>query len=113
MSVRKEAYIVYGLKLDENFTNEYWEKDFYPETEWNKNKPKDKPFFITDGMNGLYTFFGLIQVLNNGSFDFEEDITEIKNDFNASEVISEFKNLFPDITANEWDVKLYYLPHFV
>lgn len=113
MSVRKEAYIVLGLKLNEEITEEYWEKDFRDETEWDRTKPKDKPFFITDGMNGLYTFFGFIQELNNGRYDFEEEITEIKNDFKASDVISEFKNLFPEIIVNEWDVKLYYLPHFV
>jgi hypothetical protein len=113
MSVRRESYIVFGLKLDENFTNEYWDKDFYPETEWNKNKPNDKPFFITDGMNGLYTFFGFIQMLNDGSYDFEEDITELKYDFDKSIVVSEFSKLFPELTVNEYDVKMFYLPHFV
>jgi hypothetical protein len=113
MSVRREAYIVFGLKLDENFTNEYWDKDFYPDTEWNKNKPKDKPFFITDGMNGLYTFFGFIQMLNDGSYDFEEDITELKYDFDKSIVVTEFSKLFPELTVNEYDVKMFYLPHFV
>ena len=113
MSVRRESYIVFGLKLDENFTNEYWDKDFYPDTEWNKNKPKDKPFFITDGMNGLYTFFGFIQMLNDGSYDFEEDITELKYDFDKSIVVTEFSKLFPELTVNEYDVKMFYLPHFV
>jgi hypothetical protein len=113
MSVRREAYIVFGLKLDENFTNEYWDKDFYPDTEWNKNKPKDNPFFITDGMNGLYTFFGFIQMLNDGSYDFEEDITELKYDFDKSIVVNEFSKLFPELTVNEYDVKMFYLPHFV
>jgi hypothetical protein len=113
MSVRREAYIVFGLKLDENFTNEYWDKDFYPDTEWNKNKLKDKPFFITDGMNGLYTFFGFIQMLNDGSYDFEEDITELKYDFDKSIVVTEFSKLFPELTVNEYDVKMFYLPHFV
>ena len=113
MSVRRESYIVFGLKLDENFTNEYWDKDFYPETEWNKNKQKDKPFFITDGMNGLYTFFGFIQMLNDGSYDFEEDITELKYDFDKSLVVTEFSKLFPELTVNEYDVKMFYLPHFV
>jgi hypothetical protein len=113
MSVRRESYVVFGLKLDENFTNEYWEKDFYPDTEWNKNKPKDKPFFITDGMNGLYTFFGFIQMLNDGSYDFEEDITELKYDFDKSIVVTEFSKLFPELTVNEYDVKMFYLPHFV
>jgi hypothetical protein len=113
MSVRRESYIVFGLKLDENFTNEYWDKDFYPETEWNKNKPKDKPFFITDGMNGLYTFFGFIQMLNDGSYDFEEDITELKYNFDKSIVVTEFSKLFPELTVNEYDVKMFYLPHFV
>jgi hypothetical protein len=113
MSVRRESYVVFGLKLDENFTNEYWEKDFYPDTEWNKNKPKDKPFFITDGMNGLYTFFGFIQMLNDGSYDFEEDITELKYDFDKSIVVTEFSKLFSELTVNEYDVKMFYLPHFV
>jgi hypothetical protein len=113
MSVRKEVYIIFGLKLNGQITEEYWEKDFRGETEWNENKPKNKPFFITDGMNGDYTFFGFIQEINNGKYDFEEEITEIKYDYNAEEVIEEFKKLFPEITANEWDVKLYYVPHFV
>jgi hypothetical protein len=113
MSVRKEVYVVFGLKLSEQTTEDYWEKDFRDETEWDKNKPKDKPFFITDGMNGLYTFFGFIQELNNGSYDFEEDITELQYDFDKSIVVNEFSKLFPEITVNEYDVKMYYLPHFV
>lgn len=112
MSVNKEVYIIFGLKLNEEITREYWEKDFRDETEWDKDKPKNKPFFITDGMSGDYTFFGFIQELNDGSYDFIEEITEIKTDFNASDVIYEFKNLFPEITANEHDVKMYYLPHY-
>ena len=113
MSVRKEAYIIFGLKLNEEVTEEYWKKDFRDETEWNKNKPKDKPFFITDGMNGDYTFFGFIQELNNGCYDFEEKITEIKVYFEPKEVILEFKKYFPEINIKEWNVKFYYVPHFV
>lgn len=113
MSIRKEVYIIFGLKLNEQITEEYWGKDFRDETEWDKTKPKDRPFFITGGMNGDYTFFGFIQELNNGSYDFEEEITEIKNDFKPNDVISEFKKFFPEITANKWDVKQYYVPHFV
>lgn len=113
MSVRKEVYIIYGVKLNEEFTNSYWKQDFYPEKEWDKNKPTDKPFFISDGMNGLYSFFGFIQLLNDGCYDFEDKIKEIKTDFKSSDVISAFKNLFPDIRINELDIKLYYLPHYV
>jgi hypothetical protein len=64
-------------------------------------------------MNGLYTFFGFIQILNDGSYDFEEDITELKYDFDKSIVVTEFSKLFPELTVNEYDVKMFYLPHFV
>jgi len=38
--IRKELYIIFGLKLNEQITEEYWGKDFRDETEWDKNKPK-------------------------------------------------------------------------
>lgn len=113
MSTRKESYIIYGLKLNEKITEDYWKKDFRNKTEWDKNKAKDIPYFITDGMNGNYTFFGFIQEINNGLYDFEEKITEIKIDFNSNIIITLFKNYFPELLFKEEDIKLYYLPHFV
>ena len=113
MSVLRKSYIIYGLKLSKKITEDYAEIYFRDSTEWNKKRPKNKPFFITDVMNGEYTFFGFIQELNNGKYDFEEEIIEIKNDFKAIEVISKFKNFFPEISAKEFDVKWYYVPHFV
>lgn len=113
MSIRKEVYVVFGLKLSEKITEDYWRKDFRDDTEWDENKPKNKPFFITDGMNGSYSFFGFIQQLNNGSYDFEEDITELQYDFDKSVVVNEFLKLFPEIKIDKSDVKMYYLPHFV
>jgi hypothetical protein len=113
MSVRKEVYVIFGLKLNEQITEDYWEKNFRDKMEWNNRKPKDKPFFITDGMNGLYSFFGFIQEINNGCYDFEEDITELKYDFDKSTIVDEFSKLFPEVVVGENDVKLYYLPHFV
>lgn len=46
-------------------------------------------------------------------YDFGEKICEIKTDFNNEDIISELKKYFPEITVNTWDVKLYYLPHYV
>ena len=113
MSVRKEVYIIFGVKLSEQLTREYWEKPFSNDTEWNKNKPNGKPFFISDGMNGLYTFFGYVQQINDGSYDFEEHITELNFNYDKSTIIDEIARFFPELTVNECDVKFYYLPHFV
>ena len=111
MSTRIENYIIYGLKFGEDFTNDYWEKDFRDEMEWDKTKPKDKPFFITDGMNGEYTFFGFITQLSNGGDDAEE--TEINLSFTKVEIISRFYELYPDAKIKDEDIKMFFLPHWV
>lgn len=111
MSTRIENYLIYGIKFGEDFTEKYWEKEFYPKMEWNKNKPKDNPFFITDGMNGLYTFFGFIIQLSDGWNDPEEIIVNLS--FTKVEIISKLLELYPDIKIDEDDIKLYYLPHYV
>lgn len=111
MSTRIENYIIYGLKFGENFTKDFWEKDFSDEMEWDKNKPKDKPFFISDGMNGNYTFFGFITQLSNGWDNTEE--TEIKLDFSKTEIISKFHELYPEVKITDDDIKLFFLPHWV
>ena len=111
MSTRIENYIIYGLKFGEDFTNDFWEKDFRDEMEWDKNKPEDKPFFITDGMNGDYTFFGFITQLSNGWDDAEE--TEINLGFTKAEIIVKFYELYPDAKIIDEDIKLFFLPHWV
>jgi len=111
MSTRKEVYIIHGFKFDENFTCEFWEKDFYNEMVWDKNKPIDQPFFITDGMNGDYTFFGFVKQISNGWDDEDYDIVEIHKPYNEDEIISKFKNLYPEVTIPS--IKTYYLPHWV
>ena len=63
MPTRIENYIIYGLKFGEDFTKDFWEKDFSDEMEWDKNKSKDKPFFISDGMNCDYTFYWLYHTI--------------------------------------------------
>jgi len=110
MSTRVEIYIIYGLKLDGEFTEDFWEKQFRDEMEWDKTKPKDKPFFITDGMNGDYTFFGFIKQLSNGWDDSEEQ--EINTSFTKAEITSKFYELYPDSKINDEDIKLYFLPHW-
>ena len=111
MSVRVEHYLIYGCKFGEEFTEEYWEKDFRDDMEWDKNKPKDQPFFITDGMNGDYTFFGLICQLSKGSWDEDCEAKEIDFKHNKEIVIEKFSELYPDMEIPE--IKLYYLPHYV
>ena len=49
-------------------------------------------------MNGLYTFFGFIQEINNGSYSFEEEVTELQYDFDKSIVVTEFSKLFPELS---------------
>jgi len=110
MSTRIENYLIYGLRFGEKFTNEYWKKDFYDEEEWDNKKPKDKPYFLTDGMNGDYTFFGFITQLSNGWDDAEEK--EINLSFTKAEVVSNFYKLYPDEKITDEDIKLFFLPHW-
>lgn len=110
MSTTIESYLIYGLRFGEEFTKNYWEQDFYDELEWNNNKSNDEPFFITDGMNGNYTFFGLITELSNGFDEAEEK--ELIINYNKSIIITRINELFPNIQIGEDDIKLYYLPHW-
>ena len=110
MSTRVEQYAIYGVKFGSSFTEEYWKKDFRDEMEWDKNKPSDKPFFLTDGMNGDYTFFGFITELQNGWDDPEEK--EIPLDFTKVSLVSKFNDLYPYYHILPKDIKLYFLPHW-
>lgn len=110
MSTRVESYLIYGVKFKEEFTENFWEQEFYDDEVWDKSKPKDKPFFITDGMNGDYTFFGFITELSNGWDDAEEK--EINLESNKQEIISKFHELYPDMKITEEDIKLFFLPHW-
>lgn len=77
-----------------------------------RKKPKDEPYFVTDGMNGLYTFFGFIIQLSNGNYD---DLVEkeISISFDKEKIISKMKNLYPEMIINEEEIKLFFLPHWV
>lgn len=107
MSIRKETYIVYGFAFGEKFTNEYWKKEFRDEMEWDESKP-DKISFITDGMNGDYTFFGKIIKLSKG---YDENYREIEINTNGwKDIVRKFSELYPGEEIPE--LKMYYLPHF-
>jgi len=110
MSVRKETYIIYGVKFGEEFTEEFWEMPFSDEMQWNEEKEKDKPFFITDGMSGEYTYFGFITQLNNG-FDDDETEVVINSNLDFSKIRNKFFELYPTKIFPE--PMLYYLPHYV
>jgi hypothetical protein len=111
MSTSIENYIIYGLKFGEEFTKKFWRKEFYDKELWDENKPKNKPYFITDGMNGSYTFFGFITELSNRWNELEEK--EIDLSFTKAEIISKFHNLYPDSKIADEDIKLFFLPHWV
>ena len=109
MSVGKQSYIITGYRFGEEFTNEYFEQDFRDEMEWEEDKPINEPFFITDGMNGGYTFFGFITLLGEGGW--EEDIKELNLEPpNEGRIEEVFKRFFPQETIPE--IKTYYLPHY-
>lgn len=110
MSVRVENYLIYGCQFGEEFTEEFWEKDFRDDLEWDERKPKNKPYFITDGMNGNYTFFGFICELSNGGDD-DYGAKEIDFDYNEREVMEALWELYPDMELP--NIRLYYLPHYV
>ena len=111
MSTRVESYLIYGLKFGEDFTRNYWEQEFRDNEEWNNEKPKDKPFFISDGMCANYTFFGFITELSNGWDDAKEQ--EIDLSFTKVEIISKFYELYPNAEINDEDIKMFFLPHWV
>ncbi len=110
MSVRVENYLIYGCKFGEEFTEDFWEQDFRDEMEWDEDKPKDKPFFITDGMNGDYTFFGFICQLSDGGDD-DYEAKEIDFQYNEKAIMEKFSELYPDMELP--NIRLWYLPHYV
>ena len=110
MSVRVENYLIYGCKFGEEFTNDFWKQDFRDEMEWDEDKPKDKPYFITDGMNGNYTFFGFIYQLSDGGDD-DHEAKEINFQYNRLAIIEKLLELYPDMEPPI--NKLWYLPHYV
>lgn len=110
MSVRVENYLIYGCKFGEEFTREFWEQDFRDEMEWDEDKPNDKPYFITDGMNGDYTFFGFICQLSDGSDD-DYEAKEIDFQYNERAIMEKLWELYPDMELP--NITLWYLPHYV
>jgi hypothetical protein len=114
MSVSKETYIVYGFRFGEEFTEDYWDKDFSEEMEFN-SKDDGEIKFISDGMDGDYTFFGqIIEIGTRGGF-YEDKIQEIDLSMLRSkkEIYDEFIKLYPDLEITHDEIKLYYLPHYV
>ena len=108
MSVRLENYLIYGCEFGEEFTTNFWGKDFYDEMVWNNKKPKSEPFFITDGMDGVYTFFGFIHQLSDG---FDNSTKEIDLQHNRNVIVEKLQELYPDMDIP--NIRLYYLPHYV
>ena len=115
MSVSKETYLIYGLKFDREFTKEFWKKDFREEMEYFDKQDSSKIMFLTDGMNGDYTFFGQIIELSNRGEWYEDEIKEVElNTFRSQAIIyTEFMKLYPDSEIKITDIKLYYVPHYV
>jgi hypothetical protein len=54
MSVSKETYLIYGLKFDEYFTKEFWQKDFREEMEYFDKQDRD---LLDKDLNFLLHYF--------------------------------------------------------
>ena len=115
MSVSKETYMVFGFKFDGDFTEEYWDEDFRDETEYWDEKDSGKIKFLTDGMNGDYTFFGQIIELGKRGDWYEDEIKEfdLTQIVSSNEILKKFKEFYPKSELKTEDVKLYYVPHYV
>ncbi len=112
MSVQKEEYIIYGCKFDEDFTEEFWKKDFRDEEEWEEDKDEDEPYFLTDGMSGEYTFFGFIERIADGFDESNGEIIEFDQPTKEQKqtIIKKLKKLYPKMKVPE--IKMYYVPHY-
>lgn len=110
MSVQKEIHIVYGYKLDEKFTELYWESELYETHEFQTND--DKNFkFLSDGMNGDYTFYGYIEKIHGGWVWEEEDkIIDLAKLPSEKSLIEFFEFYF----SKDYLLKaqLFYVPHY-
>lgn len=115
MSVRKETYLIYGLKFGEEFTEDYWQQDFRDRVEYFNYEDNGKIMFLTDGMNGRYTFFGQIMELGTRGDWYEDEIkkVDLHIDLSASSIIEKFKEYYPDSDVKIEDVSMYYVPHYV
>lgn len=103
MSARVITYLIYGFKLDSEFTEEYWNSENFDKYEFDSDKP-DEPLFLTDGMDGEYTYFGFIKELDM------EEAMEINLNYNNEAIIDKFSELYPSVTIPE--IKLISLLHW-
>lgn len=109
MSVRKEKYLVKGVKFGEDFTDFIFEEE---DTYCDYFFRNGKGLLLPDGNAGFYTFFGIIEQISDGFNDWDENILEIdtitkeETDF----IESKFKELFPNKELPE--IKNYYVPHY-
>ena len=103
MSTQVTNYLIYGFKLDSEFTTDFWESDYYDKYD-SYSRKEDEVRFLTDGMNGEYTYFGFIKELDT------EEASEIILNYNKQEIIDKFTELYPSITVPE--IKLISLPHW-
>lgn len=115
MSVSKETYIIKGFKFGKEFTKDFWNKDFRDDLEYWDKEDNGKIKFLSDGMNGDYTFFGqIIEISTRGDW-YEDEIKEIDltKTIASTTILEKFKELYPCSELEIQDVKLYYVPHYV
>ena len=107
MSVRLESYIVHGVWLGEDFTHDYLLRPERDELD-KLLVDVEKPWLIVDGMDGSYSFFGLIEKVNSEdtimSYDFVPDKSK-------QLIKKKWKEHFHDFKLPE--IRMYYLNHHV
>lgn len=103
MSTRITNYLIYGFKLDSEFTDEFWKSENYDKYD-SYSRKENEVRFLTDGMNGEYTYFGFIKELDS------DKTVELNLNYNKQDIIDLFSKLYPSITIPE--IKLISLPHW-
>lgn len=107
MSVKLESYIVQGVWLGEDFTHDYFLRPERDELD-KLLVHGDKPWLIVDGIDGKYSFFGLIDKV-----DPEEIITTYEFVTEKTEQIikKKWKEHFGEFKLP--NIRLYHLNHHV
>jgi hypothetical protein len=118
MGVRREEWIVTGIKLSDEWTSalfrdsnrfEKIEDALYDTAKFKETKISN---ILVDGMSGDYTFIGICKQISDGWDGDSYEIVEIEAP--SPEQIAEIKAIW-----NKWfsgedmpEIKNYYVPHF-
>ena len=93
MSIKIETYIITGIKLNEEQTNIVFENEYFEKI--STYHKKDGIRALTDGMNGLYTWVGLIEKIDLDSEEIDLNMF-YKPDSFKGHMMSEIRDVLPE-----------------